>query len=348
MKAYVLHGINDLRYEEVEIPKIRESEVLIKVKSVGICGSDIPRIYKTGTYNYPLIPGHEFSGEVVEIGGNCSSEWKGKRVGVFPLIPCKECIPCSKEKYELCRCYNYLGSRRNGGLAEYVTVPQDNLIEIPENVSFEQAAMSEPMGVAVHAICGANICESDTVIVCGLGTIGMFILMFLIEKGIKNILVMGNKEFQRENVLNMGISKNNYCDITKENADKWIMEHTNGNGSDVFFECVGKNETYIQAVKNTAPCGKIMLVGNPYSDMSLDRNVYWKLLRNQITVIGSWNSSFTHKENDDWHYVYKRLAGEKINPEKFISHKFKFEDVEKGLHIMRDKTEDYIKVMIFF
>lgn len=345
MKAYVLHNINDLKYENIEIPNIKENEVLVKVKAVGICGSDIPRIYKTGAYHYPLVPGHEFSGEVVEIGANCDISHKGKRVGVFPLIPCEKCVPCSNKKYELCRNYDYIGSRRNGAFAQYVAVPQNNLIEIPENVSFEQAAMSEPMCVAVHSIRRANINKDDFIAVCGLGTIGIFITMFLVEKGFKNILVIGNKDFQKKAISKIGISENNYCDISKENVDEWIMARTNGNGVNVFFECVGKNDTYSQAVNNTCPCGQIILVGNPYSDMRLDKNIYWKILRNQITLTGSWNSSFTHSSDDDWHYVYKKLAEKKITPELFISHQFTFDDFEKGLHIMRDKKEDYIKII---
>ena len=92
MKAYVLHGVGDYRYEEVSMPKAEAGNVLVKVKAVGICGSDIPRIYQTGAYSHPLIPGHEFAGEVVEVGEGVSSSWVGRRVGVFPLIPCMELL----------------------------------------------------------------------------------------------------------------------------------------------------------------------------------------------------------------------------------------------------------------
>ena len=152
MKAWVLHDIAQIRCEEIEKPKITENEVLVAVRAVGICGSDIPRIYKTGAYSFPLIPGHEFSGIVVESSSEKNKAWIGKRVGVFPLIPCKSCMPCRKKQYEMCRSYSYLGSRRDGGFAQYVAVPVDNLVELPETVSFEAAAMLEPMSVAVHAM----------------------------------------------------------------------------------------------------------------------------------------------------------------------------------------------------
>jgi L-iditol 2-dehydrogenase len=336
MDAWVLHDINDFRLEQVEEPRLKEDEVLVRVKAVGICGSDIPRVYRTGTYSYPLIPGHEFSGEVADTG---------ERVGVFPLIPCKNCIPCKNRKYEMCRHYSYIGSRQNGAFAEYVAVPRDNLISLKDSVSFEEAAMLEPMAVAVHAMRRVKVGSEDTVVVCGLGTIGMLVVMFLIEAGVRNILVVGNKDFQKQTVLKLGISEDCYCDSRDTEVAGWIMENTDGRGADVFFECVGRNETVATAVEVAAPSGRICLVGNPYSDMTLEKSVYWKILRNQLIVTGTWNSSFTHNEDDDWHYVLNRLENGKIAPEKLITHRFGLRDINKGFELMRDKSEDYIKVM---
>ena len=109
MKAYVLDAINEFNIKDVEKP-ICGDDVVVKVQTAGICGSDIPRVYTAGTYHYPLIPGHEFSGTVVEVCEN-NSEWIGKRVGVFPLIPCMKCPQCLKKQYEMCSDYNYLVSK---------------------------------------------------------------------------------------------------------------------------------------------------------------------------------------------------------------------------------------------
>ena len=346
MKAYVLHGPNDIRYEEVPVPGLAADEVLIEIKATGVCGSDIPRIYQTGAHKHPLIPGHEFSGVVSGVGEIVSEKWLGKRVGIFPLIPCGECSPCHNKQYEMCRNYDYVGSRRDGAYAEYVAVPESNLIELPENVSFEAAAMLEPMAVAVHAMRRVNIKAHDTVVICGVGTIGTLLLMFLLDAGIQNILVIGNKESQKQNVLKLGLDQKNYCDSKVENVSKWILEHTNGKGPDVFFECVGRNETVVQAVDLTAPAGSVCLVGNPHSDMMLDKQVYWKILRNQLQLTGTWNSSFTGEKDDDWHYVLERLHMKAIEPEQLISHRFPIEEIEKGFQVMRDKTEEYVKIMM--
>nr|WP_031391032.1 galactitol-1-phosphate 5-dehydrogenase [Kineothrix alysoides] len=346
MKAYVLRDIGELRYEEIASPEIKSKEVLVEVRAAGICGSDIPRIYKTGTYSYPLIPGHEFSGTVMEIGAEADHRWKGKRVGVFPLIPCMTCEPCKKGHYELCRKYSYLGSRVDGGFAEYVAVPEQNLIELPDNVSFEAAAMLEPMAVAVHAIRSMQPKVGETVAVCGLGTIGILLTMFLKDMGVNSIMVIGNKDFQQDMLRKHGVLGEYYCDNRTADIHSWIMDKTAGRGVDVFFECVGKNETVCKTIQCAAPGGRVQLVGNPASDISFEKDTYWKILRNQLTIRGSWNSSFSHKTDDDWHYVLERLERHEIFPEEYITQRILFDELEKGLRIMRDKTEEYVKVMV--
>ncbi|MCI9023110.1 MAG: galactitol-1-phosphate 5-dehydrogenase [Dorea sp.] len=346
MKAWVLHNISDIRLEDVEEPVLQEGEVLVQVKAVGICGSDIPRIYQNGTYRHPLIPGHEFSGVAVKSGPAADTALEGQRVGVFPLIPCKECPPCRKKQYEMCRNYSYLGSRRDGGFAEYVAVPEENLVRLPDHVSFEAAAMLEPMAVAVHAMRRVKAGGSDRIAICGVGTIGLLLYLFLKEAGMEQVYVFGNKDFQKQTLLKLGLREEFYCDIRENDTDQWLMERTEGVGADVFFECVGRNETLVQALNQTAFGGRIMLVGNPFGDVDLEKSVYWKILRNQLTVMGTWNSSFTHEMSDDWNYVMERLAQKRVVPEDLITHRLSLEQMEQGFRIMRDKTEDYVKIMM--
>lgn len=346
MRAYVLHGIGDFGLEDIPTPKSRQNYVLVKVMAAGICGSDIPRIFYTGAHRHPLVPGHEFAGQVVGLGEGVDSSWLHKNVGVFPLIPCGKCLSCQKKQYEMCKNYNYLGSRCDGGFAEYVEVPVWNLIELPDNVTYEEAAMMEPMAVAVHAMRRVAPRKEDTVAVCGLGTIGLLLVMFLKEAGIENVLAIGNKDFQRDNALKLGVAEEDYCDSRENDVMKWLLDKTNGNGVHTFFECVGKNETVSLAIDSTMAAGSVCFVGNPYSDMVLEKNVYWKILRNQLNVTGTWNSSFTGDASDDWHYVLGCLAAEKIHPKNLISHKFSLEDFINGFYIMKDKSEDYVKIMM--
>lgn len=378
MKAQVLHAVGDLRYEEVPEPELRPGEVLVRVMAAGICGSDVPRVYDTGAHRMPLIPGHEFSGVV---------ESTGQRVGIFPLIPCRECGPCRQGHYELCRHYDYVGSRRDGAFAEYVAVPAANLIELPDNVSFEEAAMLEPMAVAVHAMrrgfraagyrgipaenLGSNpstglddtsksLLANGRVAVVGAGTIGLLLSMFLLDVGAQELYLIGNKESQRGRASLLAQDRVHFCNTRDTDAVAWLREQTGG-GADLVFECVGKADTCGMAIECAAPMGTVVLMGNPYGDMMLPRNTYWKILRDQLTLTGTWNSSFdiagapggsepsdapALATPDDWHYVLDRLAAGSVRPVQFITHRLPLSDLERGLRIMRDKTEDYCKIMV--
>ncbi|MBR5376277.1 MAG: galactitol-1-phosphate 5-dehydrogenase [Lachnospiraceae bacterium] len=354
MKAWVLHGINDIRYEEQPVPSPMPDEVIIRVEAAGICGSDIPRIYENGAHRMPLIPGHEFSGTVERTGSNVRDGLEGRRAGVFPLIPCDRCVPCREGHPEMCRDYDYVGSRRDGAFAEFVAVPASNIIELPDEVSFEEAAMLEPMAVAVHAMRMAFEDEDEPdrdkkIIICGLGTIGLLLLMFLEERGCRNVFIIGNRESQRQRAAAFGIDQSRFCDSGKTDVCRWIAEKTGG--ADVYFECVGKNECVKNGIDAATPGGRVIVVGNPFTDMTLPRDTYWKILRNQLTVRGTWNSTFLKEEDplknsDDWHYVLKRLAEKRISPSQMISHRFKPETLDRGFLMMRDKTEDHCKVMM--
>ena len=345
MFAQVLEDIGTIKYTEIDKPKLSFNDVLVEVKAAGICGSDIPRIYKSGAHKMPIIPGHEFAGKVVCAPG-VGSRWLNKRVGVFPLIPCRKCPMCLEKKYEMCSDYDYLGSRSDGAFAEFVKVPRLNLIELPDNVTYEQAAMTEPMAVAVHAKRSIEISENDNIFIFGMGTIGLLLTMVLLtEHDPDKIFCIGNKDFQKETAVKLGIREENFCDTKKQDALSWIMEKTDNLGADVFFECVGKNETINLAINGAAPGGTVKLVGNPASDISFDQNTYWKILRRQLKISGTWNSSFTKEETDDWHYCLELMASGKADPSKLITHRYNLENMQEGLRIMRDKKEDYIKIM---
>ena len=346
MKALVLSEIGKIEYKDVKDPVLKSGKCLIKPMAFGICGSDIPRIYKTGAHVHPIIPGHEFSGIVVETAGG-SLYKSGDRVAVFPLIPCEKCRQCKEKKYEMCENYSYLGSRCDGGFAELVAVPESNLLKLPENVSFEAAAMAEPMAVAAHAVRRATESKDkdSTVFVQGLGTIGLLTVIVLKTLGFNDIYVVGNKQFQRDTVLSLGVNSEHYIDASSLDINTVLKVKSAGHGADIVFECVGKSESYEDCISVCAPSGVVMLVGNPASDMTLSRNAYWIILRHQLTVLGTWNSSFTGEENDDWHFVMKLLSAGKIDIEKLITHRFELKDLMEGFEIMRDKKEDYIKVM---
>lgn len=345
MKAYVLNGINQLNYEEVEEPMLSEGQVLVEVKASGICGSDIPRIFENGTYHFPTIPGHEFSGVVRKVYSKKQECWLGKRVGVFPLIPCKKCVPCRNKKYEMCLQYDYLGSRSNGGFAEYVVVPEWNLIELPDGVSYEAAAMLEPAAVGIHALKQIDLSVAKSAVVFGCGTIGMLIAQWLRIFGIKKIILVGTREEQR--IMAEGLQFYNFINTKTENAVERVLEMTDNEGADICIECAGYSEVLSQCLNATKRGGDVIAVGNPHGDVYIDRDTYWKLLRKQLRVSGTWNSSYIPEaDKDDWRVTIDNMVCGQLKPELQITHKLQFRELDKGLDIMYNKREYYNKIML--
>lgn len=343
MKARVLKSVGNLEYCDYPIPKIKSGEVLLKVKACGVCGSDIPRIFVNGTYHFPTIPGHEFSGQVVEAYDKENENLVGMRATVFPLIPCKKCESCNKGSFEMCKSYDYLGSRSDGAFAEYVRVPTWNLVPIPDNLSYEAAAMSEPCAVALHALRRAQIEIGDIAVIYGPGTIGMLIAQWARAWGAKVLLVgtdLNNWDF----VESLGFY--DYCNSSHEDPIEWVNKMTNGSGADIAIEAVGIATTACNCLKSVAPGGKVLYVGNPHGDYTFPRDTYWQILRKQLTIFGTWNSSYNNTRKSDWSVVVDAMANGKINVEKLITHKFGLKDMDKGLDIMKDNTEFFAKVMV--
>ncbi|MBR0163329.1 MAG: galactitol-1-phosphate 5-dehydrogenase [Lachnospiraceae bacterium] len=357
MKNHVwnLRGIGDLRYEEKELRPLKEEEVLLRVEACGICGSDIPRIFIHGAHRMPLVPGHEFAGTVIQTGPGVDAGWEGKRAAVFPLIPCGVCDNCKKERFEMCTDYDYLGSRTDGGFAEYVIVPAGCLKEIPDGVSAEEAAMTEPMAVAVHAMrtgfpdiaIPGDGARGKNALVYGAGTIGLMLAMFLKEAGAAHVWMAGNKDAQRTQARTAGIPDEDFCDVRARSVAEFLdAKEARGLMADTLFECVGSNAVIADCIALAPAASTVVFVGNPLSDMTLERDIYWKILRRQLTIRGVWNSSFTGKDDDDWSCVLSRTGAGRIRPASLITHRFALPDLAQGLAIMRDKSEPYVKIMI--
>lgn len=333
MKAYNLYAVGKLSYEEVEIPKLESGWALLKVKASGICSSDVPRILKKGTYNFPTIPGHEFSGVVETVADEKDKEWIGKYVVAFPLIPCKKCEQCKSHHYEMCENYDYVGSRRDGAFAEYVAVPVWNLLEIREGVSFQEAAMLEPLSVALHAVKQAGSVNGKTVAVVGSGMIGFALAKWAMGRGASSAVVIGNSD--KTLIANkLGLDYKRNKELDKEAV------------YDVVFEAVGTPDAINLAIGHTKVAGHIVLMGNPSGNIELSQNTYWKILRKQMTCIGTWNSYYESGKECDWSEAMSALADKEIDARPLITHVFDKDHLADGLEIMVKGNEPYCKVMV--
>jgi len=330
MKAYVLHGVGDLRYEDCPEPELQPGWALVKVLAAGICSSDIPRIFTKGTYHFPTIPGHEFCGRVEKTADARDGKWVGKRVGVFPLIPCKRCPSCQKGEYETCEHYDYLGSRRHGGFAEYGAVPVWNLIELPEAVSDVQGALLEPAAVALHAVKRAELFPGASVCVVGTGAIGLLAGQWAKILGAERVVIKGRSEAKRQIVQRCGL-------------EYWESART-GEEFDRVVEAVGTARALEESLMLTAPGGRLVLMGNPDGPRALSQDLYWRILRKQLTLTGTWNSSYGG-ENSDWEEAVRAMAEERLRSEAVVSHILKAGCLMDGLAIMRDWVEPYCRIV---
>lgn len=339
MKACVLHGIGDLRFEEAARPSPGPGEALVRVGACGVCGSDIPRVFSNGTYRFPTIPGHEMAG-VVEEG---DPAWVGKRVAVFPLLPCRKCGPCLVGSYAQCEDYGYLGSRSNGGFAEYVCAPEWNLAPVPNGVSLEEAAMTEPAAVSVHALRRAGVEIGDTVAIYGAGPIGLMLAMWARAWGAREALLIDIDSAKLDFARRLGFD--NTCHALETDAPAWVRHSTGDRGADVVVEASGSSAAFEQCMASARAFGRVVLMGNPAGEMRLSQEGYWAILRKELKVFGTWNSSYGVPPRDEWRLALDAMATGRLDLEPLITHRVGLEGLCGALAMVRDRREFSNKVM---
>lgn len=308
MKACILSGIHRLDYDDVATPTMNMGEALVRIRACGICSSDLDRFHK-GAYHYPLILGHEIAGEIVAVADDLDKNLVGKRVVVFPLLPCKTCHNCKKKYYAQCENYDYFGSRRDGGFAEFLSVPLWNLKVFEDKFDFLSASLCEPAAVAKHALSKLRGHDKKVCII-GSGVIGILIGIWAKLANVHVFFVARNIEKARF-LESLGFG------IVSQERD-----------FDLCFECVGSEETLQSCIELAKTKGRIVLVGNPKTEMSLPQKTYWRILRQELDVVGVWNSDYP----SDWDFVVQNL--DKIPAEKLITHIFKLHECQKAFDVL--------------
>jgi len=344
MRAVTLFAPANLSCVETEVPEIKDSnEVLVKVKACGVCGSDIPRVMVKGAHKMPIIIGHEFSGEVVEIGKSISSFKVSDKVTAMPLIPCGKCEFCQIGKYNLCDDYLYYGSRIPGAMAEYIVVKESNLLKLPENVDYESGAMTDPVSVALHAIGKANINAGQSAVVFGLGAIGLIAIQWLKILGCSEVIAVDI--FQEKLDLAKKIGVDLAINAKNNNVIEAIMDYTHNKGADIVIELAGNKITQLQAIQSASKMGKVIYCGISYDDLLLPSKEVNKILRGELFIIGSWNSSIVPLPVNEWKSSLDFMDKGKIKVKPIISHRAKLEDCKEFFEMMYYKKEIFNKVL---
>ena len=342
MKALVLKEIGRLEYCDVPMPCSKPNEVILKVMAAGICGSDISRIFKKGTYHMPMIPGHEFAGEIVEVGNAIDKDLLGRRASVFPLRPCMKCAACMSGEYAVCENYSYYGSRCDGGFAEYVAIDAQNLVLLQDNVTFLEGAMSEPATVALHALRRGLISVGDTVGIAGAGPIGLMLASWANICGAATVVLWDIDKTKVAFGRSLGF---NVIDPSDSDVIDSVSCLTSGRMLDLTVEGAGVSQTLAQCLSVTKAEGRVVAMGNPACDMRLSQNDYWNILRKQLTVMGTWNSDHAVFHRDEWRLTSQAISSGRLDVKRFITHKFELSAGMAPFYMMRDKSEFYNKVM---
>ncbi len=336
MKAAVLHAPGDLRCEEVPVPEIDAGEVLVRVMAAGICGSDIGRVMVTGTYRFPTVPGHEFSGRVEKVGSKVRGLSSGDKVAVAPLMPCFRCEWCQAGKFSLCDSYDFLGSRSDGAFAEYVKAPARNVLKVPDDVSYEVAATIEPAAIILHGIHKLNISVGDAVAVVGCGALGYFALQFAKLSGAQPLIAIDVDEDKLELARRVGAD---ICiNPSREDAVQAVRAATGGRGVAVALECAGSAPGRDLSILVTAKQGTIMLYGTAYGDVTIAEKAFARMVREELVVIGSWNSYSLPFPGKEWFDIIELLRTNRLLVEPLITHRAGLDEAPSIFKRLKQRT----------
>jgi (R,R)-butanediol dehydrogenase/meso-butanediol dehydrogenase/diacetyl reductase len=269
MQAAVYYGKEDVRVKEWPEPLLEDREILVRVRYGGVCGSDMT-IYsgKHPRAKAPLVPGHEVFGRIEAVGPALGNSWrKGTRVAIYPLICCGECVPCIEGNAHVCERLRLVGIDRDGGFAEFVKVEPHHLVPVPDDLSDEQAALIEPLSVAVHAVYESGFRTGDTVVITGGGPIGNLVAQVARASGAREVVVSEVKAFRRELAERMG-----FLTIAPNEANRpeTLKRMIGQPSADIVFEATGSPDGYKDAVQLCKARGEICFVGIPKAPPEFD------------------------------------------------------------------------------
>lgn len=318
MKAVVLEGQGLIALKDVPTPEPRAGHVRLQVEAVSICGSDIKR-YVDGHRSYPMILGHECSGVIDKVGDGVEPDLVGKHAAMIPIVPCFECEQCRRGYYSACHSYSFIGSRQSGGFAEFVELPVRNALLIPDDLSFEYAALIEPTSVARHMLALGNFDEGQSAIVFGAGSIGLMLVQWLRILGASQIICVDVIDDNLETAQRLGahVTLNPlHCDVVDR-----VRELT-GDGVDLALEAAGVPQTLEQCVPVTRPRGKVICGGNQPLDKTLPMGFIEAMMRRELNLIGCFMSYSAPFPGLEWTDTVAALQAGSLDMETMITHRF--------------------------
>lgn len=336
MKALQYFAKQDLRFVKLPDPQIRDNEVLMKVKKVGICGTDL-HIYNGGMHiPTPLVMGHEFVGDIVKIGEQVTNVLVGDRAVAEHVIGCGKCSYCLAGKRNLCKNPTVIGLHKQGALAEYIVLPSDLVFKLSEELSYDEGVLVEPLSIAVYAVRKAGVNVGDQVAVVGQGPIGL--LVDFVAKASGGTLFGFDKHDSRLQYAKdhgyifkgFNIGQEDYMQQFKNEAV---------DGADIVFEAVGSETSAKLALDLARPGGKVIVLGVFEHDVMINMMA---IVRKELQVMGSWTCVFSFEE------TMLLMKSQKLDAASLITHRYKFEDARKAFQEAATDKSGRIKTVIEF
>jgi len=348
MRAVVYRGVNEMRLETVPVPAIGPGELLVKVATCGICGTDLKKIH-TGSHSAPRIFGHEMVGTVVRVGAGVTRFQLGERVMVFHHVPCGECYYCRKQTPAQCLQYKKVGvtagfEPSGGGFAEYIRVmdwivSSRGVVRIPDDVPFEQAAFVEPVNTVLKGVKMLNLAPDETLLVIGQGPIGLMHAALANRTGAK---VLTSDLYPERHAIAARFGLHNPIHAGTENVVERVFAETDGRGADAVVLAVGGNALIKTAMDAVRPGGKVMLFAQTqHGEATFDPGA---VCMDEKTLLGSYSSSFDIlDEVTDLVFGGYRNG---FNLTQLISHRFPLEEAVAAIEIASHPRADSMKIMI--
>jgi len=346
MKMATLTGKKTIVFSQADIPSPGPDEVLIQVRRMGICGSDIHAYHGAHPYmSFPIVLGHEMSGVVDDAGKNASNFKKGERVTVMPQLVCGQCPQCLCGRYNICESLKVIGCQSQGAAAEYMVCPQEMVKRLPDSMGFDAAAMIEPAAVGVHAARRLGDIRGKNAAVLGAGTIGNLCAQAAMALGAKNVLITDLSDYRLGVAKACGVPNAVNPSAQEPDPGKWdgvlsaAIEETFGPaGADVVFECVGVEATAAQAINISKKGRDIVIMGVFGKKTTVDMGL---VQDKELRIAGS----LMYVE-DDFSMTMKLIDENKIKVAPLMSARYAFDDYAEAFAAIEADGEKLLKVLI--
>ncbi len=337
MKAVKIIKPGQVATEEIPMPEVKENEALIKIKYCGICGADVASFTGNQPFTtYPRIPGHEFSGEIVQIGENSKGLKAGDIVTANPYFNCGQCYSCKRGIVNACTDNRTMGVQRDGSFCEYIAMPVERIIP-GKGLSAKELALIEPFSISCHALSRAEIRKGDNLLIMGAGPIGLFALIKAKSMG-ANVMIADLLDSRLNLALEYGADK--AVNIKNEGLGDCAEEFTKGNMFDVTVEACGQPETFLNCIDLAATGANVILIGNGKRETTFLHSV---LLKKELNVFGSRNA-FTR----DFEELIDLVAAGKADVLKMVSGVYPADEAEKAFNALAHNDGSLAKLLICF